>query len=66
MKAITGYLNAHGRVKCTPHRIEELYRDFSDEEYSAGWMGITSSSGQIGELGQNLLEEFERWLDKQR
>ena len=66
MKAIMDYLNAHGRVKCTSSRIEDLYYDFSDEEYFAGWMDIVSSSGQIGELGQNLLKEFERWLDRQR
>ena len=66
MKAIMDYLNAHGRVKCTPSRIEDLYYDFSDEEYSAGWIVITSSSGQIGEVGQNILKDFEGWLDKQR
>lgn len=66
MKAIMDYLNAHGRVKCSPARIEDLYYDFSEDEYFAGWMSIVSDDGKIEDVGQNLLKEFERWLDKQR
>ncbi len=66
MKAIVDYLSRRGNIKCNIGRLEDLYCDFSDEEYSAGWMSIVSDDGTIGELGQNLLREFERWVDKQR
>lgn len=66
MKVIVDYLNSHGNIKCSAKLLEDLYGEFSDIEYAAGWMSITSDSGEVEELGQNLLREFERWLDEHR
>lgn len=58
MKIILKYLKNHGEVKVTGKEIEDLWMDFSDERYSAFWMGITGSNGK------QFLAEFAEWLDK--
>lgn len=52
MDKILTYLNNHGRVLVRGSTIESLYRDFSDDVYCAGWMGVN----------EQMLEEFEDWL----
>lgn len=53
MKLILDYLNNHGEILVGELTIESLYRDFSDEKYCAGWMGVN----------EQMLEEFEDWLE---
>ena len=52
MKRILTYLNERGKINVKASTIESLYRDFSDERYCAGWMGVN----------EHVLAEFERWL----
>lgn len=52
MEKILTYLNERGKIKVSAFTIERLYRDFSDECYCAGWMGVN----------EHVLAEFERWL----
>lgn len=54
MAAILSYLTQNGTLLCTEETVERLYRDFSDEKYCAGWMGVD----------EELLEEFANWLDE--
>ena len=54
MAKILNHLNANGKLLVSAKTVENLYRDFSDELYCAGWMGIN----------QKLLEEFADWLEK--
>ena len=54
MKLILDYLNSHGQVLVNGYTIEKLYREFSDDQYCAGWMSVDDQ----------MLEEFERWLAK--
>lgn len=53
MKRILDYLNDHGDILVDGRVIEELYRDFSDYCYCAGWMCVDN----------HILEEFEEWLN---
>ena len=53
MKLILDYLNAHGKILVKDSTIEDLYYDFSDEKYCAGWMCVN----------EQMLEEFEDWLN---
>lgn len=53
MKVIMDYLNSIGEVHVDPDVIEDLYGDFSDQKYAAGWMQIDNT----------LLEEFADWLE---
>lgn len=59
MKLILDYLNSHGEVKVPGKKIEELWADFSDKEYCAGWLGVDTLSDN-----ERLLSEFAEWLDK--
>ena len=52
MEMILDYLNKHGKVVVSGLIIENLYRNFSDECYCAGWMCVD----------KYILEEFEEWL----
>ena len=54
MKLILDYLNAHGKVLVKASTIEDLYYDFSDEKYCAGWMCVD----------EQILAEFEEWLNE--
>ena len=53
MEKILDYLNSHGKILVKESTIEDLYYDFSDENYSAGWMGVNDE----------VLEHFEDWLN---
>ena len=52
MKNIIDYLNEHGKILVSNYTIENLYCEFSDERYCAGWMSVDDE----------ILEEFEEWL----
>lgn len=52
MERILTYLDERGKINVNASTIESLYRDFSDERYCAGWMGVD----------EDVLAEFERWL----
>ena len=54
MKLILDYLNAHGKILVKASTIEDLYYDFSDEKYCAGWMCVD----------EQILVEFEEWLNE--
>lgn len=54
MRLILDYLNAHGKILVKDSTIEDLYYDFSDERYCAGWMCVD----------EQILEEFEDWLNE--
>ena len=54
MKLILNYLNAHGKILVKDSTIEDLYYDFSDEKYCAGWMCVN----------EWILAEFEEWLNE--
>ena len=54
MKLILDYLNAHGKILVKDSTIEDLYYDFSDEKYCAGWMCVD----------EYILAEFEEWLNE--
>ena len=54
MRLILDYLNAHGKILVKDSTIEDLYYDFSDEKYCAGWMCVNDE----------ILEEFEDWLNE--
>ena len=54
MKLILNYLNAHGKILVKASTIENLYYDFSDEKYCAGWMCVS----------EEILAEFEEWLNE--
>ena len=54
MKLILDYLNAHGKILVSDATIEDLYYDFSDEKYCAGWMCVDNQ----------ILAEFEEWLNE--
>lgn len=52
MACILTYLNEHGVILVEDSTIEDLYYTFSEEQYSAGWMGVNDE----------ILAEFENWL----
>ena len=54
MKLILNYLNAHGKILVKASTIENLYYDFSDEKYCAGWMCVS----------EEILAEFEECLNE--
>lgn len=54
MKLILDYLNARGKILVKASTIEDLYYDFSDEKYCAGWMCVD----------KQILAEFEEWLNE--
>lgn len=54
MVKILDYLNAHGKLQVSGETVERLYRDFSDDIYCAGWMGVNDQ----------CLGEFADWLAK--
>ena len=53
MKLILDYLNERGEILVGEYGIEILYREFSRENYFAGWMRVD----------EQMLEEFEDWLE---
>lgn len=44
MQTILNYLSQNGRINVSPEQIEELYSDFSEEEYCASWMTVSEST----------------------
>lgn len=40
---------------CTDHEIQDLYREYSDDMYSAGWMMVDP----------DMVSRFESWLARQ-
>ena len=53
MQKILNYLNENGTVYVSGEAIEKLYRQFSDDMYCAGWMGVS----------EERIEEFANWLE---
>lgn len=54
MKRILDYLSEHGTLHVSGSTVEEMYGDFSEDRYCAGWMSVDD----------DLLEEFADWLDE--
>lgn len=54
MRKILAYLNEHGILQIQPNTVEELYGDFSESVYCAGWMGVDD----------RMLEAFADWLSE--
>lgn len=52
MERILAYLAENGSLAVSGPVVEQMYRDFSEECYSAGWMVATPE----------ILEEFADWL----
>lgn len=55
MDRIIEFLESRGKLNISYIRLEELYGQFSDECYCAGWM----------RLDNDLLERFANWLSKE-
>ena len=53
MKRLLEYLNENGEILVKASTIQTLYREFSDEKYCAGWMGVDDL----------MCAEFEEWLN---
>lgn len=51
---LMSYLTSRGVLYISPKQVEELYKTYSQEVYSAGWM----------ELDEGRLGEFATWLSK--
>ena len=58
MKRILDYLSEHGTLHVSGSTVEEMYSNFSEDRYCAGWMGVVGSAG----VDFTLLEEFSDWL----
>ena len=54
MNLILNYLDKYGEILVDESTIENLYYDFSDEKYSAGWM----------HPNEQILYEFEEWINE--
>ena len=57
MEIIMNYLQRNGTLLVSGKTIENLYRDFCEDKYAAGWMIIYSEDDPI-------LEEFSELLDR--
>lgn len=53
MAKILNYLNGCGKILVKGSTIENLYSEFCDEQYSAGWISVDV----------RILREFEEWLN---
>lgn len=53
MAQILKHLNENGVVLVSASTIEDLYFEFSEDKYCAGWISVTDER----------LEEFSDWLD---
>lgn len=56
MEEILRYLSENGKVNVSNKRIESLYRDFSDDIFCAGWIGVSEENL---ELFADYLSEIE-------
>lgn len=54
LKQIRNYLEQIGILNCTDKKLDNLWRYFSDDKYSASWLDPTDDS----------LEHFAYWLEK--
>ena len=54
MEKILNYLNGCGKILVKDSTIENLYYEFCDERYDAGWLGVN----------KEILEDFENWLNE--
>lgn len=54
MKKILDYLNRCGKILVKDSTIEDLYYEFCEEIYDAGWMGVYDE----------ILDQFENWLNE--
>ena len=52
MYKIIAYLERRGKLNVNYNKLEDLYADFSDEKYCAGWMAVND----------DLLMRFAKWL----
>ena len=52
MAKILEYLEAHGTLHDSARTVQSLYRDYSCERWSAGWIGVNDE----------ILEEFADYL----
>lgn len=53
IKAIREYLESVGELKCTDKELDDLWSEFSEDYYCAGWMTVTDK----------LLEQFADFLE---
>ena len=53
LKKIREYLNSIGTLETSEAELEKLYSEFSEDCYSAGWLG----------LHEETLEHFADWLE---
>ena len=56
IKQIQDYMIEHLDLYIEVETINEIWIDFSNEEYSAGWIGVDKST----------LEEAKKWLEKNK
>lgn len=54
MGFILDYLSEHGTLYVSGRTVERLYREFSEECWSAGWISVTPKR----------LDEFADWLER--
>lgn len=52
MAAILNHLNKKGTLLASGPTVQRLYREFSNEHYSAGWISVSPA----------ILAEFAYWL----
>lgn len=63
MEKILAYLNENGKLQISERTVEKLYRDFSEEKYSASWMTIADDSSENNDF-PDLLEDFADYLSE--
>lgn len=68
VKKIREYLEGIGTLNCTDRELSDLYDDFSDSVYSAGWMNIDATTICYNLEIENyvevsILEQFADWLE---
>lgn len=61
MNEIIKYLERIGKINVKYSTLEDLYSDFSEDKYSAGWMGVI---GYKDEIDYDILERFADWLEE--
>ena len=53
------YLESKGKINFNLKWLEDYYRDFSEETYSAGWISILDGDEEYNE---KVLRHFANWL----
>ena len=54
MEKILDYLNKWGNLQISGKEVERLYREYSEEVWSAGWI----------EVHDHILPDFAEWLSE--